>query len=144
MQVHQGVGEHREARCVGRAGLDQVDDDDRIGDDRFTVHGDEHDVGDEGVVQFAEGVVGGSRLPRLSGPESAGAVRAATTDSASGAEADHFDRLDGAVAGDDQSRTRPQGVGEAAGGGKGRARRPPVFGGGAGAKASRSKASMPL
>ncbi len=42
-----------------------MDDDDGVGDDGLARHADEHDIGDKGVVQLAEGIA--SRRQRAEG-----------------------------------------------------------------------------
>ncbi len=55
-QFDERAGEHGDT--LGRivAGIDQVDDDDRVGEDGLAGHADEHHVGHEGVVQLSEGI----------------------------------------------------------------------------------------
>ena len=143
-QIDEGVGEHRDAGPVVVPGSTRWTTTTGSRDDGLARHADEDDIGHEGVVQLAEGVAPGSqRRPGSRGPVAA-AHRCGrdVTDRASGAEAVHLDGLDRAVAGDDQPGAGPEGVGQAPGHRQSRLRSPPDRR--AGAKASRSKPSMPL
>ncbi len=108
------MGECRDAGSVVGAGIEKVHDDDRVGDDGLACHADEHDISDEGIVQFAEGVASGSQLPQGLGcgvgPQGGTGI---CDREGFGSRGVHLDGLDHAVAGDDQPGAGPEGVGEA-------------------------------